>query len=257
MTTPLLEVVNLSLQFGGIKAVDDVSFSVRPSEVLSLIGPNGAGKTTLFNLISGLHRPTSGEVRFAGEVISRLPPHVVAARGIARSFQNIELFEQASVLQNLLVARHCQRRSGWWQDLLFTGAVRRAEIVFRRQVEEVIEFLDLAHYRDSIVAGLPYGVRKLVELARALSMRPRLLLLDEPSSGLGSEETDDMAFWIKDIRDELGITVIMVEHDMGLVARVSDRVLALNQGQVLTLGTPREVQTHPRVIEAYLGDVNG
>jgi len=157
------------------------------------------------------------------------------------------------VLQNLLVGRHCHRHTGWWQDLLFTGSVRRAELEFRRQVEEVIEFLDLQHYRDSMVVGLPYGVRKVVELARALSMRPRLLLLDEPSSGLNTEETEDMGFWIEDIKHDLGITVVMVEHDMSLVSRVSDRVLALNLGEVLTLGTPEEVQAHPGVIEAYLG----
>jgi branched-chain amino acid transport system ATP-binding protein len=253
MTAALLEARHLSVQFGGLKAVNDVSFEVWPNEIFSLIGPNGAGKTTIFNLVSGLYRPTSGEVAFAGEVISRMPPHVIARLGIARTFQNIELFEHATVLQNLLVGRHCHHHTAWWQDLLFTGSVRRAEIEFRRQVEEVIEFLDLQHYRDSMVAGLPYGVRKVVELARALSMRPRLLLLDEPSSGLNSEETEDMGFWIEDIKHELGITVIMVEHDMGLVSRVSDRVLALNQGEVLAQGSASEVQAHPGVIEAYLG----
>ena len=253
MTAALLEARHLSVQFGGLKAVNDVSFEVWPNEIFSLIGPNGAGKTTIFNLVSGLYRPTSGEVAFAGEVISRMPPHVIARLGIARTFQNIELFEHATVLQNLLVGRHCHRHTAWWQDLLFTGSVSRAEIEFRRQVEEVIEFLDLQHYRDSTVAGLPYGVRKVVELARALSMQPRLLLLDEPSSGLNSEETEDMGFWIEDIKHELGITVIMVEHDMGLVSRVSDRVLALNQGEVLAQGSASEVQAHPGVIEAYLG----
>jgi branched-chain amino acid transport system permease protein len=188
MTAPMLEAANLSVRFGGLLAVNNVSFEVWPNEVFSLIGPNGAGKTTIFNLISSLYRPTSGEVRFEGEVISRMPPHVVARHGIARTFQNIELFEHATVLQNLLVGRHCHRHTGWVQDLLFTGSVRRAELEFRRQVEEVIEFLDLQHYRDSLVVGLPYGVRKVVELARALSMRPRLLLLDEPSSGLNTRK---------------------------------------------------------------------
>ncbi len=251
--TPMLEARDLSVQFGGLKAVNDVSFQVWPHEVFSLIGPNGAGKTTIFNLISGLYRPTAGQVLFEGENISRLPPYLIARLGIARTFQNIELFEHATVLQNLLVGRHCHRLSTWWQDLLFTGRTRRMELEFRRQVEEVIEFLDLQHYRDSLVAGLPYGVRKVVELARALSMRPRLLLLDEPSSGLNTEETEEMGYWIDDIKHDLGITVIMVEHDMGLVSRVSDRVLALNQGQVLSLGTAKEVQSDPQVIEAYLG----
>ena len=253
MTAPMLEAANLSVRFGGLLAVNNVSFEVWPNEVFSLIGPNGADKTTIFNLVSGLYRPTSGEVAFEGEVISRMPPHVVARHGIARTFQNIELFEHATVLQNLLVGRHCHRHTGWVQDLLFTGSVRRAELEFRRQVEEVIEFLDLQHYRDSLVVGLPYGVRKVVELARALSTQPRLLLLDEPASGLNPEETRELAFWIDDIQKDLGITVIMVEHDMSLVSEAADRVLCMNMGQVLALGTPAQVQGDPAVIAAYLG----
>lgn len=253
MTTPMLEAKHIAVQFGGVKAVNDVSFEVWPNEVFSLIGPNGAGKTTIFNLISGLYQATSGEIAFEGERISHMPAHLIARHGIARTFQNIELFEHATVLENLLVGRHCHRHTDWWQDIVFTRSSRKTEIQFRRQVEEVIEFLNLQHYRDVLVAGLPYGVRKVVELARALSMRPRLLLLDEPSSGLNTEETEEMGFWIEDIKHDLGITIIMVEHDMGLVSRVSDRVLALNQGQVLSTGTAEEVQADPLVIEAYLG----
>ncbi|MBE2261101.1 MAG: ABC transporter ATP-binding protein, partial [Burkholderiaceae bacterium] len=170
--------------------------------------------------------------------------------------QNIELFEHATVLHNLLIGRHTHRKTGFWAEMFFTAATRAAEIEAREKVEEVIEFLDLQHYRDTLVAGLPYGVRKVVEMARALCTEPKLLLLDEPSSGLNVEETDDMAFWIADIKNDLGITVLMVEHDMSLVSKVSDRVLAMNQGEVLAMGTPREVQTDPGVIEAYLGSVD-
>ena len=214
----------------------------------------------MFNLISRIYTPTTGEIDYLGpQGLIRLTeqlPQSVAGLGIARTFQNIELFEHATVLHNLLIGRHTQRKSGFWQDLLFTAATRDAELQARQKAEEVIEFLDLQHHRDSMVAGLPYGVRKVVELARALCIEPRLLLLDEPSSGLNVEETDDMAFWIQDIKNELGITVLMVEHDMSLVSKVSDRVLAMNQGEVLAMGTPREVQTDPGVIEAYLGSVD-
>ena len=250
---PMLQAKDLTVRFGGVVAVNRVSFDVRRGEVFTLIGPNGAGKTTVFNLISRIYQPTEGEIVYEGRPLTRVPPHRIASLGIARTFQNIELFEHATVLQNLLIGRHIHRASGVWSDLLFTSRVRAAERDTRRRVEEVIEFLDLQHHRDTMVAGLPYGVRKVVELARALATQPKLLLLDEPSSGLNVEETSDMAFWIQDIRSELGITVLMVEHDMTLVSRVSDRVLAMNQGEVLALGTPAQVQSHPGVIEAYLG----
>ena len=253
MSAPLLQARDLTVRFGGLVAVNRVSFDVREGEVFTLIGPNGAGKTTVFNLISRIYNATEGEITWRGQRLNDVPPHGVAALGIARTFQNIELFEHATVLQNLLIGRHLHHRSSLWQQLLFTRSVREAERETRRRVEEVIDFLDLQHHRDSLVAGLPYGVRKVVELARALASGPRLLLLDEPSSGLNVEETEDMAFWIQDIQKELGITVLMVEHDMTLVSRVSDRVLAMNQGEVLALGAPAEVQRHPGVIEAYLG----
>jgi branched-chain amino acid transport system ATP-binding protein len=249
----MLAVDGLSMVFGGLRAVSGVSFSVRRGEVYTLIGPNGAGKTTIFNAISRIYAPSAGRIVFEGEDLGRRSQHEIAALGIARTFQNIELFEHATVLENLLIGRHVHRRTRLWQELAFAPAVRRQELAFRESVEQVIEFLDLAHYREARVAGLPYGVRKVVELARALAVRPKLLLLDEPSSGLNVEETDDMAFWIHDIRRNLGITVLMVEHDMALVSRVSDRVLALNQGEVVAEGTPSEVQGHPGVIEAYLG----
>ncbi|HVZ45001.1 MAG TPA: ABC transporter ATP-binding protein [Ramlibacter sp.] len=249
----LLAARNLSVRFGGLLAVNDVSFDVRRGEVFTLIGPNGAGKTTVFNLISRIYDPTQGAIEYEGRALTGLPPHRIASIGIARTFQNIELFEQASVLHNLLIGRHVHRTSGVLADMFFTAKVRRAELASREAVERVIELLELQKHRDSLVGALPYGVRKVVELGRALCAGPKLLLLDEPSSGLNAEETDDMAFWIRDIRDELGVTVLMVEHDMTLVSRVSDRVLAMNEGEVLAMGTPREVQAHPGVIEAYLG----
>ena len=255
MNDVLLSARNLSVRFGGVLAVNDVSFDVRRGEVFTLIGPNGAGKTTVFNLISRIYNPTTGSIAFDGQPLTQQPPHRIAALGIARTFQNIELFEHASVLHNLLVGRHTHRRTGVFGEMFFTRRVREAEIAAREKVERVIDLLDLQHHRDALVAGLPYGVRKVVELARALCTEPRLLLLDEPSSGLNVEETEDMAFWIQDIRHELGVTVLMVEHDMSLVSKVSDRVLAMNQGEVLAVGTPREVQSHPGVVEAYLGSV--
>jgi len=248
----MLRVEHLSVAFGGVKAVNDVSFEVRPGEVYTLIGPNGAGKTTIFNAIS-LIVPATGRITFEGRDLMGMAPHQVAKLGIARTFQNIELFEHATVLQNLLIGRHVHRGTNLASELLFLPSARREEHEFREAVEKVIDFLHLAHYRDQMVHGLPYGVRKVVELARALATGPRLLLLDEPSSGLNVEETDDMAFWIHDIQRDLGITVLMVEHDMGLVSRVSTRVLALNQGEMLTEGTAAEVQSHPGVVEAYLG----
>jgi branched-chain amino acid transport system ATP-binding protein len=249
----LLQLDEISLRFGGLTAVDGVSFAVERGEVLTLIGPNGAGKTSIFNMISRLYSPSSGRIHFEGVDITRAPPHEIAERGIARTFQNIELFDNATVLANLLVGRHRHRTTRIYEDMLFLPRVRKAEYANRRRVEEVIEFLDLQRYREQLITNLPYGVRKVCELARALCTEPKLLLLDEPSSGLNVEETDDMVYWINDIRSELGITVLMVEHDMTLVNRVSDRVMALNYGKVLALGTPSEVVRDRGVIAAYIG----
>jgi len=260
MTDFLLSAKELSVRFGGLLAVNKVSFDVKKGEVFTLIGPNGAGKTTVFNLISRIYTPTAGSIDFVGPKgmvkLTEQAPQDVATLGIARTFQNIELFEHASVLHNLLIGRHTHRKTSLWQDIFFTAATRDEELRSREKAEEVIDFLNLQHYRDTFVAGLPYGVRKVVEVARALCTEPSLLLLDEPSSGLNVEETDDMAFWIQDIQHELGITVLMVEHDMSLVSKVSDRVLAMNQGEVLAMGTPREVQSDAGVIEAYLGTLD-
>ena len=243
----------LGINFGGIRALDGVSFEVEPGQVFTIIGPNGAGKTTIFNLVSRIYDPSHGRLVFCDEDITRLPPHEIAPRGIARTFQNIELFEHATVLENLLLGRHAHKRSRFAAELLFLPRVRALEIEHREAAEKVIDFLDLQPYRDRLIANLPYGIRKVVELARALCTQPKLLLLDEPSSGLSVEETEEMAFWIQDIRTLLGITVLMVEHDMSLVSAVSERVLALNYGRTIALGTAREVQDHPEVIKAYLG----
>jgi branched-chain amino acid transport system ATP-binding protein len=249
----LFQAEEISIRFGGIRAVDAVSFNVEPGEVFSIIGPNGAGKTTIFNLISRIYQPTAGRLVFDGNDITRTPAHRIASLGIARTFQNIELFTNATLLQNLLIGRHCHAQASFLAQLGFLPSARREEITHREKVEDVIAFLDLERYRDTLIANLPYGVRKVVELGRALCTEPRLLLLDEPSSGLNLEETEVMGFWIDDIKKDLGITVIMVEHDMNLVSQVSDRVMALNYGRMMALGTPAEVQNHPEVIRAYIG----
>ena len=250
----LFEARDLTVSFGGIHAVRDLSFDVHEGEVFSIIGPNGAGKTTVFNLISRFYDLDAGSMSFAGEDITRLPVHRVAARGIARTFQNTELFEHETVLQNLLIGRHVHRGTNLLEELLFLPRVRRQDLAFREKVEDVIDLLDLQSYREQPIGGLPFGVRKMVEVARALCIEPRLMLLDEPSSGLNPEETEDLSFWIEDINQDLGITIVMVEHDMNLVSRMSHRVLAMADGEALAVGEPAEIQEHPAVLRAYLGD---
>ena len=250
---PLFEARDLAIHFGGIKAVDGISFSVAAGTVFTIIGPNGAGKTTIFNLVSRIYRPTAGAILLDGVDITAIPAHHIARHGIARTFQNIELFDNRSVLQNIMVGQHVHIRTNVLAETLRLPSVITAEVKMRRKVEVIIDFLRLAPYRDARVGGLPYGVRKMVELGRALACEPKLLLLDEPSSGLNVEETDDIGVLIADIRDVLGITVLMVEHDMRLVSAVSDRVLAVNFGRQLAIGTAAEIQRDPDVIAAYLG----
>ncbi len=244
---------NVSLRFGGLHAIRDLSFTVEKGEVFAIIGPNGAGKTSVFNVITRVFDPSAGRFTLDGEDLSRVPRHRIVRHGIARTFQNIELFEGATVLQNLLLGRHRFPHGSLLSQIFWGPAVRRAEEESRARIEDIIDLLDLTPYRNAPVAGLPYGVRKVVELARALATRPSLLLLDEPASGLNPEETRDLSFWIDDIRNDLGVTVIMVEHDMSLVSETADRVLCMNMGQALAMGTPAEVQSHPDVIAAYLG----
>jgi branched-chain amino acid transport system ATP-binding protein len=255
MSTPILEVRDLSLSFGGVHAIQRLSFEVIAGEVLAIIGPNGAGKTSVLNVVTRVFDPSEGSIRFASDHdLLQLKRHEIAALGIARTFQNIELFEAATVMDNLLLGRHRFGHGNWWQQLLRTPAMTQLEEASRSAVEEVIDFLDLSPWRNSLVAGLPYGVRKVVELGRALATSPKLLFLDEPASGLNPEETRKLAFWIDDIRTDLGITVVMVEHDMSLVSSAADRVICMAQGAMLAMGSPREVQTDPAVVGAYLGD---
>ena len=248
-----LVVENLSIEFGGVQAVDGVSFEVDPGETFAIIGPNGAGKSTIFNLISRIYEPTTGSIHYGDRDLLKLPPHRVVDAGIARTFQNIDLFEQATVLQNLLVGRHSRMSRNLFRDFLFIAGARAREREHRRKVEDIIDLLEIAHYRHQRIADLPYGARKIVELARALCSEPTLLLLDEPASGLNQEESDDVSFWLEDIKHDLGVTIIMVEHDMGLVGRVADRVMAINDGKLLALGSPDDVRNDPSVQQAYLG----
>ena len=255
MSEAIFSAQALNLSFGGVHAVRDVSFDVERGEVFSIIGPNGAGKTTVLNLISRLYDVEGdGRLLFEGSDITQIATSEVARRGIARTFQNTELFEHETVLKNLLIGRHVHRRTGLLAELFFTPSVARQEIAFRQAAEDVIDLLDLQGYRDQVVANLPYGIRKMVEVARALCIEPKLLLLDEPSSGLNPEETEDVEFWIEDINEELGATIIMVEHDMNLVSRASNRVMAMADGAVLAVGQSSDIQNHPDVLRAYLGD---
>lgn len=251
---PLLQVDGVTLSFGGVHALSGVGFEVQPGSITAVIGPNGAGKTSLFNTISGFYRPNAGSIRFLGQDITRLPAPRRARLGLGRSFQNIALFRGMTVLDNIKLGRHAHLKTNVFDALLYVGRARREEAELRRDIEErIIDFLEIDHIRHAPVAALPYGLQKRVEMARALAMQPQILMLDEPVAGMNREETEDMARFILDVRAEWGVTVLMVEHDMGLVMDLSDHVVVLNFGQVIAQGTPAVVQADPEVNRAYLG----
>ncbi len=251
--TPLLEVTDVSLSFKGLIALQEVSFHVNEGELFSIIGPNGAGKTSIFNCINQVYKPQQGSILWKGESLMGLKPNQTAERGIARTFQNIELFAHMTVMENILSGRHIRMSHGWVAGSLWMGRAKREEMENRFKVEDIIDFLEIEQWRKYPVGLLPYGVQKRVELGRALAMEPELLLLDEPVAGMNLEETEDMARFILDIQDELEITMILVEHDMSLVMDIADRVMVLDFGRKIAEGLPEEIQTNMDVISAYLG----
>ena len=250
----VLEVRDVHLSFAGVRAIRGVSFEVGSDELFAIIGPNGAGKTSLFNCLSGVYRPQEGRLVFLGRDITDENPHAIARLGIARTFQNVELFENLTVLENLLLGRHVHVGYGTLAALVYAGRAKREEVRHRAVVEHIVDFLEIEAWRKFPVGLLPYGIKKRVELGRALAMEPKLLLLDEPVAGMNVEETEDMARFILDIREELGIPMVLVEHDMGVVMDLADRILALDFGVPIATGTPEEIQQHPDVIRAYLGE---
>lgn len=248
-----LDVQNISLRFGGIRALNDVSFQVHEGEILSVIGPNGAGKTSLINSITGFYRPQDGDILLDGESILHLPPYQRAKLGISRTFQNIALYTNMTALDNLMAARHIHMRTNMLWGAIFWGPAQREELTHRRAVEEIIDFLEMESVRKSIVGTLSYGLRKRVELGRALALEPKLLLLDEPMAGMNVEEKEDMARFILDIHERSGTTIMLIEHDIGLVMDISTRIVALDFGTKIAEGTPDEIRTNDAVIKAYLG----
>ncbi len=250
----LLEFRNVSLAFKGVKALTDVSFHVDDGELFAVIGPNGAGKTSTFNCLNGVYKPQEGEILWKGESLRGKRPDVIAGYGIARTFQNIELFAHMTVLENLLTGRHVRTRVGPLAGALWFGSAKKEELENRALVEDIIDLLEIKQWRKYPVALLPYGIQKRVELGRALAMEPELLLLDEPVAGMNLEETEDMARFILDIREELGIAIVLVEHDMGLVMDIADRIMVLDFGVEIAVGPPSAIQSDPAVIKAYLGE---
>ena len=249
----ILDLQGISLSFGGVRALSDISFNVRQHEIRAIIGPNGAGKSSMLNVINGVYHPQHGHIVFRGETRTRMNPTRVARRGIARTFQNIALFKGMSVLDNIMTGRNTKMQSGLLANALWWGKARTEEIAHRHKVEEVIDFLEIQHIRKTPVGRLPYGLQKRVELARALAAEPEMLLLDEPMAGMNVEEKQDMCRFILDVNDQFGTTIVLIEHDMGVVMDISDRVVVLDYGRKIGDGTPDEVMHNPDVINAYLG----
>ena len=249
----MLKLDNISLSFGGVKALTDISFDVRAHEIRAIIGPNGAGKSSMLNVINGVYHPQHGTITFHGEVRRDMDTHAAAANGIARTFQNIALFKGMSVLDNIMTGRNLKMKASFLEQAIWVGRAQREELENRRKVEEVIDFLEIQHIRKTPVGRLPYGLQKRVELARALAAEPTLLLLDEPMAGMNVEEKQDMCRFILDVNEQYGMTIVLIEHDMGVVMDISDRVVVLDYGKKIGDGTPDEVRANPDVISAYLG----
>ena len=249
----ILRLENISLAFGGVKALSDISFDVREHEVRAIIGPNGAGKSSMLNVINGVYHPQQGSIWFRGKVRREMDTHQAATHGIARTFQNIALFKGMSVLDNIMTGRNLRMRANFLEQALWIGRARREELAQRRKVEEVIDFLEIQHIRKTPVGRLPYGLQKRVELARALAAEPTMLLLDEPMAGMNVEEKQDMCRFVLDVNEQYGTTIVLIEHDMGVVMDISDRVVVLDYGRKIGDGTPDEVRNNKAVIDAYLG----